>query len=195
MRHLTIFLLLIFISCKNETKTKINTETKTETETVTETENGIAKSVAEMWNNYTNSNPEFKNEEIPDSEFFHDNREDANRLAKLTLNGKKKASSGLLSLYKQFNVDLPKVGTKQIITDFDGKAVAIIENTSVDTIPFNKISKDYAALDMGTDIEPLEKWKKAHWDFFEIFLEESGEEPTEEMLMVCVRFKTIWPQK
>lgn len=95
-------------------------------------------------------------------------------------------------MYKQYNVDLPKVGTKQIITDFDGKAQAIIENKSVDTIPFNKISKDYAELDMGTDSEPLKKWKKAHWDFFESFLKESGEKPTEEMLIVCVRFETIW---
>lgn len=92
-------------------------------------------------------------------------------------------------------MDLPKVGTKQIITDFDGKARAIIQNTSVDTIPFNKISKEYAELDMGTDIEPLEKWKKAHWDFFENFLKESGEKPTEEMLIVCVRFEPIWTEK
>lgn len=193
MKHLTIILFLIFMSCKNEPKTK--TETEIETETKMDVENGIDKSVYEMWNNYIESNPEFKDEKIPESEFFHNNKEDANRLAKLTLNGKKKASSGLLSLYKQYNVDLPKVGTKQIITDFDGKAKAIIENVSVDTIPFNKISKEYAELDMGTDIEPLEKWKKAHWDFFESFLEESGEKPTEKMLMVCVRFKTIWTEK
>ena len=195
MKHLTIILFLIFISCKNESKTKIQTETQTETEMVTESENVIDKSVSEMWKNYIESNPKFKGEEIPESDFFHNNREDANRLAELTLNGKKKASSGLYSLYKQYNVDLPKVGTKQIITNFDGKAQAIIENKNVDTIPFNKISKDYAELDMGTDIKPLEKWKKAHWDFFEGFLEESGEKPTEEMLIVCVRFETIWTKK
>ncbi len=47
---------------------------------------------------------------------------------------------------------------------------------------------------MGTDIEPLKKWKKAHWDFFENFLKESDEKPTEEMLIVCVRFEKIWPK-
>lgn len=98
-------------------------------------------------------------------------------------------------MYQQYEVDLPKVGTKQIITDFDGKARVIIENRSVDTIPFNKISAEYAELDMGTDIEPLEKWKKAHWDFFESFLKESGEKPTKEMLIVYVRFDTIWTEK
>jgi len=48
---------------------------------------------------------------------------------------------------------------------------------------------------MGTDIEPLEKWKKAHWDFFTAFLGESGKKPTEEMLIVCERFEKIWPKK
>lgn len=193
MKHLTILLLFIFISCKNEPKTK--TETEIASETQTETENGIDKSVYEIWNKYVESNPEFKHQKIPESEFFHNNKEDANRLAELTQNGKKKASSGLLSLYKQYNIELPKVGTKQIITDFDGKAKAIIENVSVDTIPFNQISKEYAELDMATDVAPLEKWKKAHWDFFESFLKERGEKPTEEMLIVCVRFKTIWTDK
>ena len=193
MKYLTLILFLIFLGCKNEEKTK--TETRVETTTVMEANNGIDKSVSEMWNNFTASNPEFKDEEIPESDFFHNNREDANRLAELTLKGKKKASSGLYSLYKQYEVDLPKVGTKQIITDFDGKALVIIENRSVDTIPFNKISEEYAKLDMGTNIEPLEKWKKAHWDFFESFLKESGEKPTEEMMIVCVRFDTIWTGK
>ncbi|MEL6306329.1 MAG: ASCH domain-containing protein, partial [Bacteroidota bacterium] len=84
--------------------------------------------------------------------------------------------------------------TQQIVTDFDGKAKAIIENTQVDTIPFNQVPKEYAQLDMGTDVEPLEKWRKAHWDFFESFLKESGGQPTEDMLVVCVQFKTIWPK-
>ena len=148
-----------------------------------------------MWDDFTKANSEFKNEPIPEADFFHNNREDANRLAKLTLNGKKKATSGLYSLYKQYNVDLPSIGTKQIVTDFDGNAIAIIETKKVDTIPFNKITKAYAELDMGTDVDPLKKWKKAHWEFFENFLKDSGAKPSEEMLIVCQRFEKIWPKK
>ena len=158
-------------------------------------ENTINNSVTQMWQNYIQANPKSKHEEIPESDFFHNTKEDANRLAQLTLEGKKKASSGLYSLYKQYEVALPKVGDKQIITDFDGKAQAIIVNTQMDTIPFNQISQEYAQLDMGTAINPLEKWKKAHWDFFESFLKENGEEASEEMLVVCVRFEKVWPEK
>ncbi len=189
MKHLVLILFFVFISCKNEKKSETITEKQTESA------NGVDKSPSEMWKDFVESNPEFKGEEIPESDFFHNNRQDANRLAELTLTDKKKASSGLYSLYEHYNADLPSVGEKQIVTDFDGKAKAIIENVSVDTIPFNRISKEYAELDMGTDIEPLKKWKKAHWDFFESFLKESGEKPTEEMLIVAVKFKKIWPKK
>ncbi|PSG87327.1 ASCH domain-containing protein [Aurantibacter aestuarii] len=194
MRHISIFLFLILVGCKNETKNKTEMGTDNQSEITTETENGIDQSASEMWNDFIQSNPEFKNGEIPESDFFHNNEVDANRLAELTLTGKKRASSGLYSLYEQYNADLPSVGTKQIVTDFNGKAKAIIENVSVDTIPFKKISKEYAELDMGTDIEPLKKWKKAHWEFFENFLKESGKKPTEEMLIVAVEFKKIWPK-
>nr|WP_299779746.1 hypothetical protein [uncultured Formosa sp.] len=45
-----------------------------------------------------------------------------------------------------------------------------METMKVDTIPFNLISIEYTQLDMGTDIEPLQKWKKAHWDFLQVQL-------------------------
>ncbi len=178
MKHLTVILLLFLFSCKSETKNKIESE--------------IDNTVYEMWNTFIKSNPEFKKDELPDSWYFHNNEEDANRLAELTLNGKKKASSGLYFWYKEANANLPKIGTKHIITNFDGKARAIIEIKKVDTIPFNQISKEYAAMDMGTKTEALKKWKKAHWDFFASTMEESEEKPTEKMLVVCEQFEIIW---
>lgn len=185
MRHLIIIFFLILINCKSDTKTGKETEAEIEIDTT----------VSEMWNNYIKSNSEFASNEIPESDFFHTNKEDANRLAQLILNGEKKAGSSLYSLYKKYNVAIPKAGRKQIVTDFDGKALAIIEITRVDTIPFNQISASYAKLDMGTHIEPLKKWKKAHWNFFEGFMKESGDKPTDDMLIVCEYFKTIWPEK
>jgi len=179
MRFFTIIFFILLISCKNETKP----------------ENGIDKTVFEMWHNFTKSNPKYKHIEMPESWFFHNNKEDANRLCELVVNGKKKAGSGLYSWYKDANADLPKIGTKHIITDFYGKAKAIIEIKKVDTIPFNKISKTYAKMDMGTTIEPLLKWKKAHWEFFANTMKESGQNPTEDMLVVCETFETIWPKK
>lgn len=178
MKYLIGTLFLIFISCNEKTK---STEEKS-----------LHKSVYKIWGDYVSSNPLAKNDTIPESWFFHNNKYDADRLATLVVEGKKKASSGLYLWYKEANADLPKVGTKSIVTDFDGKARAIIESSKVDTVPFHSISKDYAQMDMGTTTEPLKKWKKAHWSFFKSAMKESGGQPTEEMLIVCEEFKTIW---
>lgn len=183
MKPIATLLFFLFIGCKSETKTEAKSE------------EAIDTTVYALWNNYTTSNPEFATDEMPESWYFHDNKEDADRLAELTRRGKKRAGSGLYSWYKEAHADIPKIGTKHIITDFEGKARAIIEIKMVDTIPFNQISKAYAEMDMGTDNEVLKKWKKAHWDFFANAMEESGEKPTEEMLIVCERFETIWTEK
>ena len=106
MKYLVLILILIFIGCKNESKTK--TQNQSETITEVESENGLDKSVSEMWNNYIESNPEFKDDEIPASDFFHNNREDANRLAKLTLKGKKKLLRGYLVYINNMKLIYPK---------------------------------------------------------------------------------------
>lgn len=181
MKHLLSLLLLLTLSCNNIQKS----------ETVNAP--SVDRSVIKMWNAYTTTNQDAANSELPESWFFHNNKEDADRLAKLVLTGKKQAGSGLYVWYEEANAPLPQIGTKHIITDFDGNAQAIIEIKRVNTIPFNQISQEYAALDMGTAIDPLEKWKKAHWDFFKSALAESNQEPTEDMLVVCEYFETIWP--
>ena len=60
------------------------------------TENGIDKTVYQMWNSFTESNPEYKDSEMPESWYFHNNEEDANRLAELVAKGKKKAVDALV---------------------------------------------------------------------------------------------------
>jgi len=121
-----------------------------------------------MWNDYTTSNSGIENIEMPDSWHFYNKRENANRLTKVTSTGKKRAITKLYSWYENDNMELDKIEAKHIIIVFDGKAQAIIDIKKIDTIPFNPISTEYAARDMNTDIEPLKKWKKAHWTFFQL---------------------------
>lgn len=188
MKYLNLSLtFLILLSCNNINKsTSVNQD-----DVITKSENQA--SVKEMWNNYTTANLKKTTIELPESWFFHNNKADANRLGKLVAEGKKQAGSGLYVWYEEAGAPLPAVGTKHIITDFDGKALAIIETKKVDTIAFNNITLAYAALDMGTDEEPLKKWKKAHRDFFTMALAESNDSFSEEMLVVCEYFETIWP--
>ena len=182
MKNLPFSILLLLASCKTDPKTGNPAETE------------INPSVYKMWDDFIQVNPQFKDKEIPESWFFHNNQKDADRLATLVVNGKKKASSGLYKWYKDAGADLPKVGTKHIITKFDGTAKAIIETVQVDTVPFNQISAAYAVLDIGTDVDPLLQWKTAHEAFFKSSLEGNDKKFAEDMLVVCETFTTIWPK-
>jgi hypothetical protein len=42
-----------------------------------------------MRTNFSESNPEFKTDELPDADYFHNNETDANRLATLIVSEKK----------------------------------------------------------------------------------------------------------
>ena len=178
MKNLIIVFLLIFMGCKNDANIKPK----------------VDKSVIKLWKNYLKANPEIKNKSLPESWYFHNNKKDANRLTELIVSKKKTVFSSLYFSYKKTNQSLPKKGTQHIITDFDGKAKVIIEINKVDTIPFNKISKKYAELDMGTNKEPLIKWKKAHWNFFKNKFKNSKQKPSQEMLIICQEFKIVWPK-
>lgn len=83
MRHVLLILLLILSSCKTAT-----------------TEDEVDASVAEMWKGFTNSNSQYKGADIPESFYFHDNKEDAKRLAALVLNGKKNRVPHCISFMK-----------------------------------------------------------------------------------------------
>ena len=87
---------------------------------------------------------------------------------------------------------MQKVGTLNIITDYNGKAKAIIKTQKVDTIPFNQVSENYAELDMATKDNALAKWKKAYWGFFSSELKKQDNLPTEDMLIVCETFEKVW---
>ncbi|RMB62872.1 ASCH domain-containing protein [Dokdonia sinensis] len=187
MKYLLYLFLLFTISCNYSQKGQPDEQT------VTSEESEIDASVIEMWNDYITANPEAATRELPESWFFHNNKADANRLGNLVAEGKKQAGSSLYIWYEEAGAPLPESGVKHIITDFDGKALAIIEIKKVDTIPFHLITPTYASLDMGTDVELLEKWREAHKAFFTKALAESGDTFTKDMLVVCEYFETVWP--
>ena len=188
MKIAITLLFLISISCKNEAPSPKITASLQELQT----QQHIDSSVSAMWRNFKQAHPEYANEPLPNADFFHDNKEDADRLAALTVLGKKQASSSLYFLYEKYGVDLPQAGNLQIITDFEGKAQAIIRSKTVGTVAYNAIPKAYAILDMGTALHPLEQWKKAHQAFFESYTKESGVKTIDNMLIVCETFETIW---
>lgn len=122
---------------------------------------------------------------------FCDNESDANECGKLVLLGEKKATSPSLWGIEQRNEEIPKIGDLDLITNWQGDALAIIQTTSVKIVAFEDISEAYAALE-GEGDKSLEYWKKVHWAYYNRELSPFNLAPTLDMPIVCVAFEVIY---
>jgi len=154
----------------------------------------IHASVPKMWNEFIAENPDYESQEQAESWYFCDNEKDAKECAKLVQEGKKQATSTSLWWFEKHNEALPQIGDVYIVTDWYGIAKAIIKTHKVEQIPYKEITEAYAAIE-GEGDQSLEYWKKVHWDYYTREMEEFDEIPTEDMVIVCEQFETIWGNK
>ena len=139
-------------------------------------------------------NSEYSVDDIPDSFYFCDNKKDADECAELVVQGIKQATAAALRTYEMNKEQLPKVGDLFIITDWEQLAKAIIRTTKVEEVPYNLISAEFAETE-GEGDKSLDYWKRVHWDFFTREMSAYGEEPSENMIILCEYFETIWTGK
>ncbi|APS40253.1 MULTISPECIES: ASCH domain-containing protein [Salegentibacter] len=151
------------------------------------------KSVITLWEDFLTQNPQNKLGEVPVSFYFCDNEKDANECAELVVNGIKRATATSLWWFKKINKPLPRAGDQQIVTDWNGNAKAIIETLKIEQVPFNKITEEFAATE-GEGDKSLKYWKKVHKAYYEREMISYPEKFSEEMIIVCEYFKTIYPQ-
>ena len=128
-----------------------------------------------------------------DSYYFCADEESANLCADLVLSGDKRATAGLKWSYEAEGESLPEVGLLSVITNWDGVPQCIIEVTSVEVMPYNKVSADFA-FEEGEGDKSLEFWRRVHWKFFSKECEEIGREPTQDMPVVLEQFKIHWKE-
>ena len=149
------------------------------------------KTVIDMWASFIAQNPEYKDEELGEWFHFCDNEKDAKECAQLTKDGIKQASSTSLWWFKKNNEDLPEVGNLYIVTDWYKIAKAIVKVVKIEQTPFNEITEEYAIAE-GEGDKSLANWKKVHWDYYSREMEEFDEKPTEDLMIVCEHFETLF---
>jgi uncharacterized protein YhfF len=116
----------------------------------------------------------------------------ADELAALTLAGRKRATASLPVEFTSLGEALPKAGDMSIILDGTGNPVAIIERTSVDLVPFHAVDAAFAAHE-GEGDGSLAYWRKAHTWYFGKVCERLGGKIEDKTLVLCQRFKVVWP--
>lgn len=115
------------------------------------------------------------------------------KLAQLTLQGTKTATASSYPVYKAENEPVPAVGDYSIILDSQNQAVCIIQTTQIDIVPFYQVDEEQAYLE-GEGDRTLTYWREVHRIFFESEMQSIHQKFTEDMLVVCERFKIVYPK-
>jgi uncharacterized protein YhfF len=129
--------------------------------------------------------------ELPECWSFGSGTEMADELGGLVAAGIKTATCSLLYEYKVEGSELPKAGDLSIILDGQGFPLCLIETTEVILKPFNTVDAQFA-YDEGEGDRSFTYWREGHLHFFNRTCEELGCRFTEDMNVVCERFRLVY---
>ena len=150
------------------------------------------ESVAVMWAAFLAARPELAGPNTPyEAWYFCDNESSANELAALVLSGRKRATTGDLWSYEAELERFPEAGDLNVITDWAGSAVCVIRTTSVEILPFESVTEEFAATE-GEGDGSLEYWRKVHQEVFSRRLPDIGRVFEPDMPVVCERFEVVY---
>ena len=111
-------------------------------------------------------------------------------LARLVIDGIKKATCSAHVYYEVEKEPLPAVDDYSIILNSENEPVAIIRTSDVQIMPMNEVPEEFAIAE-GEGDRTYRYWKEVHEIFFTEELEKIGLAYTEDLLLVCERFELI----
>jgi uncharacterized protein YhfF len=149
--------------------------------------------VKDFWQKYLETLPkeQISDLKIPEAWAFGDGEAMAYELGILVVKGIKTATCSLFKEYEAGHEVLPQAGDLSIILDGRDQPLCMIETTSVEIKPFNEVDAQFA-YDEGEGDRSLKYWRHVHKRFFNRTCVKIGAQLSEEMLVVCERFKMIY---
>lgn len=146
---------------------------------------------AQFWEQCCGTNPDLDLKTDFDVWHFGDNRELADRLVELVLDGRKRATAAL-AWEADGEETPPRPGDISLVTNFDGEPKCFIRYTDIVVLPFDQVDEDFA-FEEGEGDGSLDYWRAAHWAFFSRYCATIGREPDMEMPVICKRFEVLFP--
>lgn len=125
-----------------------------------------------------------------DPDGFGDSPEMADELGALVLSGVKTGTCSSVWEWEAEGETLPEVGSIWIVLDGSGNPMCITETYDVTICKYNEVDADFARAEGEGDLS-LAYWREAHKNFFSRALPKIGREFSEDMLLVCERFRLI----
>jgi uncharacterized protein YhfF len=119
------------------------------------------------------------------------------RLVDLILRGEKTAGAALLVDFESEGEELPTIGERSVLLDYEDEPVGVIETTEVQVVRAADVDEQFAR-DEGEGFESVADWRAAHERFFglstETYREFTGDPNwsfDDISMVVCERFKLV----
>ena len=146
-----------------------------------------------FWQNYLGTLPTHQPKPVSYTAWYFGNTARlAEELGTLVAQGIKTATCSLFWEFEADGEPLPEAGQLSIITDFDGQPLCIIETIEVQILPYDQVPAQFA-WEEGEGDRSLDYWRQAHWRYFSPTCVRLGREPSEDMPLVCERFRLMYP--
>jgi uncharacterized protein YhfF len=154
---------------------------------------GAESKVERFWRAYLETLPEGSpaRDETYEAWAFGDGPELADELGALVLTGRKTATCSALWEVEAGEETMARVGDKSVILGGRGEPLCVIETTEVAVRRFDEVD-GWFAYEEGEGDRSLEYWRGAHRRFFERTLPGIGRRFSEDMPLVCERFRVIY---
>jgi len=149
-----------------------------------------ASQIEAYWEEFLAAHPSYRGKPYI-AEPFGDNPVLADELGNLVLSGRKSATCSAVWEYQAEDESFPQVGTLWLVLDGQNQPMCVVETVEVTFRAFNEVDEDFARAE-GEDDLSLESWREGHKRFFTRTLAEIGREFSEEMPLVCERFRVIY---
>lgn len=145
----------------------------------------INSPVNSYWQKFLDSRPDLSHlkDEAPDAWSFGGN---ADLLLSLVLEGKKTATSSLLSVYNDPSVPMPKANSYSIILNSKGEPKCVVHLFETKIKKFNEMDEQHA-YEEGEGDRTLNYWRKVYLGFFSAY-----PDFTEDSEILCERFKVVY---
>jgi uncharacterized protein YhfF len=125
------------------------------------------------------------------AESWGDNPEMADELGDLIVRDIKTATCEALWQWEVEGKPIPEVGQITIVLNGHGEPICIIEATEVTVRKYNEVDSDFAQAEGEGDFS-LDYWREVHKNYFSRTLPKIGREFSDDMPLVCERFKVIY---
>jgi uncharacterized protein YhfF len=146
-------------------------------------------SVQTFWESYLATLPEkhlHRFVPLPEAWSFGDGPEMADELGSLVMQGKKTATCS-----RYLGENILENPTISILLDGQENPLGVVETTEITVRRYCDIDAEWAAAEGEGDLS-LEYWRNGHWTYFTRGAVEGRYDMSEDMPLVCERFRIIY---